>query len=306
MSATFIFDYTMQLFGFFEARATRGESLALITVMATEGSTYSKPGTEVLVDASGEYEGLISGGCLEPDLVERALAVIRSGQSQRVDYDLGNDDEVFGLGVGCEGTLRLLIQRLDEAGGYEPFASMRAALEESTSVDTERGRADGGDVLRFRAYRPRRILLLGAGLDVRALVRFCEVLGWRLTVTDHRAGNIERLAMPVGGVAHVSPAEAIAPLLDVGRFDAAIVMSHHYASDRRYLAQLAESKVPFIGLLGPKRRRDRLLGELGAPVAEKLGSRLHAPVGQRIGGRGHAAIALEIVAEMQAFFTDLR
>jgi len=297
-----VFEYSMQLCGFFEARAARGESLALITVMATEGSTYSKPGTEVIVDATGEYEGLISGGCLEPDLVARARDVIANGEAQCVDYDLVDDDEVFGLGIGCAGTLRLLIQRLDESVGYEPFASMLAALDNEPAVETER-RAPDGTALQFRARRPRRVLLLGAGVDVRALVRFCEVLGWRLTVTDHRAGHIDRLAMPVGGIAQVSPADAIAPLLDAGQFDAAIIVSHHYASDRRYLEQLARSRVPFVGLLGPKNRRDRLLGELDAPVVESLKPRLHAPVGQRIGGRGAAAIALEVVAEMQSYFT---
>lgn len=297
-----VFEYSMQLCGFFEARAARGESLALITVMATEGSTYSKPGTEVIVDATGEYEGLISGGCLEPDLVARARDVIANGEAQCVDYDLVDDDEVFGLGIGCAGTLRLLIQRLDESVGYEPFASMLAALDNEPAVETER-RAPDGTALQFRARRPRRVLLLGAGVDVRALVRFCEVLGWRLTVTDHRAGHIDRLAMPVGGIAQVSPADAIAPLLDAGQFDAAIIVSHHYASDRRYLEQLARSRVPFVGLLGPKNRRDRLLGELDAPVVESLKPRLHAPVGQRIGGRSAAAIALEVVAEMQSYFT---
>ncbi len=77
-------------------------------------------------------------------------------------------------------------------------------------------------------------------------------------------------------------------------------MSHHLVSDRTYLSQLAESEMPYIGLLGPAHRRDRLLGEIGDAAAAKLGERLHGPAGLDIGGRGPAAIALSIIAEIQS------
>ena len=82
------------------------------------------------------------------------------------------------------------------------------------------------------------------------------------------------------------------------RFAAAIVMSHHLVSDRVYLEQLAATKVAYIGLLGPRHRRARLLDELGDAGAG-LEGRLHGPAGLDIGGRGPAPIALSIVAEMQ-------
>ena len=112
---------------FFSARSVAGAPLALITVTSTRGSTYSKTGTQILVDADGRYEGIVSGGCLEPDLVERSLHVIGTGEPQSVEYDLVDDDELFGLGIGCEGVMRLLIQKLDAATGYEPFERARAA-----------------------------------------------------------------------------------------------------------------------------------------------------------------------------------
>ncbi len=75
-------------------------------------------------------------------------------------------------------------------------------------------------------------------------------------------------------------------------------MSHHLASDRSYLRQLAETEVRYIGLLGPRARRDRLLEELGN-LGSKLEHRLHGPAGLNLGGRGPAPIALSIIAEMQ-------
>jgi len=84
----------------------------------------------------------------------------------------------------------------------------------------------------------------------------------------------------------------------LSRFDAAIVMSHHLASDRSYLRQLAATDIAYVGLLGPASRRSRLLADLGDDAAD-LKERLHGPAGLDIGGRGPAAIALSIIAEVQ-------
>ena len=81
------------------------------------------------------------------------------------------------------------------------------------------------------------------------------------------------------------------------QFAAAIVMSHHLVSDRQYLRQLAATDIGYIGLLGPRDRRRRLLEELGE-VADRLLPRLHGPAGLDIGGSGPASIALSIVAEI--------
>ena len=76
--------------------------LVLASVYETEGSTYSKAGARMLITGDGKFHGMLSGGCLEGDLAERARAVIESGQAQAVTYDLGqNDEELWGLGVGC-------------------------------------------------------------------------------------------------------------------------------------------------------------------------------------------------------------
>ena len=82
-------------------------------------------------------------------------------------------------------------------------------------------------------------------------------------------------------------------------FAAAVVMSHHLDSDLHYLHALAQSRLPYVGLLGPAARREKLLGDLG-PDAEKLRTRLRAPVGLDIGGRAPESIALSIIGEVHA------
>jgi xanthine dehydrogenase accessory factor len=87
---------------------------------------------------------------------------------------------------------------------------------------------------------------------------------------------------------------------DWNGFDLVVVMSHHLASDRAYLRQLAATNIGYIGLLGPAGRRDRLMNDL-SDVADALQDRLHGPAGIELGGRGPGPIALAIVAEMQQF-----
>jgi xanthine dehydrogenase accessory factor len=109
----------------FDAWRARGEPLVLATVFETLGSTYSKAGHRILIAASGDYRGLVSGGCLEGDLAERARNVVAADRPAAVTYDLRDAaDELWGLGVGCNGLLRVFLQPLLPTRHYEPFATM--------------------------------------------------------------------------------------------------------------------------------------------------------------------------------------
>jgi xanthine/CO dehydrogenase XdhC/CoxF family maturation factor len=86
---------------------------ALATIVATAGSTYRKAGARMLIEQDGRLTGLLSGGCLEHDLRAYARDVITSGTARIVEYDLRSpDDLIFGLGAGCEGAMRILIEPL--------------------------------------------------------------------------------------------------------------------------------------------------------------------------------------------------
>jgi xanthine/CO dehydrogenase XdhC/CoxF family maturation factor len=83
----------------------------LATVVATAGSTYRKPGARMLIMPDGQYCGLLSGGCLEADLRIRAQEVLQCGVARAVEYDTRGPDEVlFGVGAGCEGAMRVLLE----------------------------------------------------------------------------------------------------------------------------------------------------------------------------------------------------
>lgn len=331
---------------FFEERRDRRDSLVLVTIFETSGSTYSKAGTHMLVDGEGDFQGMLSGGCLEGDLALRASEVIDSGTPQAVTYDLAQDDELWGLGVGCDGVMQVFLQALTDANGYEPFQAIATAMQgdrqarlaiviESGHPDAPPGAAAIGEGDRVRglgladgpagrllqdvqrpAYEqvtlddhpvsvllaaihpPPRLLVLGAGPDAEPVVRFAAELGWRCTVVDHRDAYVESGSFDVAEKVICLPAGEVAAALDLSQYHAAVIMSHHLASDRAYLEQLATTDMLYVGLLGPAARRDRLLSELG-DSGRSLSNRLHGPAGIDIGGRGPAAIALSIVAEAQ-------
>jgi len=113
----------------FERERAAGRALALGVLVRTAGSTYRKPGALILIAANGEYAGLLSGGCLEGDLREHAQAVITSGTARPVRYDLRGEDELlWGLGIGCEGDLQILLLRAGPDNAWQPLAHLADAL----------------------------------------------------------------------------------------------------------------------------------------------------------------------------------
>jgi xanthine dehydrogenase accessory factor len=90
-----------------------GTALAMATVVKVQGSTYRRPGARMLLTASGDSAGIISGGCLEADVRERAQRVMTDGKACLATYDsTAPDDVVFGLGLGCNGIVQVLIEPL--------------------------------------------------------------------------------------------------------------------------------------------------------------------------------------------------
>jgi xanthine dehydrogenase accessory factor len=113
----------------YERERAAGRAMALGVLVRTAGSTYRKSGALILITAAGDYAGLISGGCLEGDLREHARAVIASGTAANVRYDMRTaDDLLWGLGLGCEGAMQILLMQVGPANDWQPIAHLAAAL----------------------------------------------------------------------------------------------------------------------------------------------------------------------------------
>jgi len=327
------------------------DALVLGTVVATEGSTYRKPGAMMLIATDNSYCGLISGGCLESDLAMHAKHVFADGGTREVCYDMSDgDDFAFGLGLGCDGVIHLMLQRLEGNAGFgflevldrarelksngllslvtnsanptfaagdfvldceNGFSAGKSELVHGQqslqsvspqdmsrrywqdSVDTEAGSVD---ILTIPIKPPPEVLVCGAGMDAVPVTRLAVEMGWSCTVVDHRPGFARADRFPDSCKIIVLQPGELAEKVCLNRVDAAILMTHHLGHDRAYLSQVIEADVDYIGLLGPRTRRDRLLGEIGADDAN-----VHGPAGLDIGAEMPESIALAIVAEVHAF-----
>ena len=330
------------------------EALVLGTVIATEGSTYRKPGAMMLIAADSSYHGLISGGCLEADLASHAREVFADGNTRKVCYDMSHgDDFAWGLGLGCDGVIHLMLQRLDGNSGFGFLATLEQAWEAKSSgllslvtassdpgftaggfalhcgaefnagepelmqsmhspegslfssghdmsrrywqdaIETGRGKVD---VLLIPVMPPPAILICGAGHDALPVARLAVEMGWRCTIVDHRPGFARTDRFPASCSIRVLQTDELSAVIDLERIDAAILMTHHLGHDRSYLSQVVEATVSYIGLLGPRARRDRLLDEIGASDVH-----VHGPAGLDIGAEMPESIALSIIAEIHAF-----
>lgn len=329
-----------------------------MTVVRVVGSAYRRPGARMLIEEGGRCVGLVSGGCLEADLAERARAVIESGHPAFVTYDARTDEDlVFGLGSGCEGTIEVLIERIPERtdGGHLALAARclagREALALATvfrSEGTERlgarcwelaGGTSGADVAtealaaelgRAAAAAlsggrhhfvtaaaageavealvevllpPPELFVLGAGSDADPVVRLAVRLGFDVTVADHRPALVRHERFPGAHRVVTCAPGRLLETVDLDPESAVLVMSHSYAHDLGALRQLAGRHRGYLGVLGPRRRTERMLDELareGVALSPEQRARLHAPVGLDIGAETPEEIAVSALAEICA------
>lgn len=292
----------------------RGIAAALATVVRVRGSAYRHEGAKMLVGADGTTVGNVSGGCLEQDVREVARRVIATGVAERRHYCSGADEiAAWDLGVGCEGEVEILVAPVRDA-----FAAERAALAAETAFVLHTPMAggprrlitgsattelmvgvDGAEWFVEAFTPPPQLLLCGAGDDAIPLAQMAFAMGFRVTVTDRRPGLLESTRFADGvRIVHAVPGELGARChLDGDTF--AVVMTHHFADDGAYLASLFESPVAYIGMLGPRQRTERLLGQ-ATPLGLGDDPRVHGPVGLDIGTDGAEQVALSVLAEIMA------
>jgi xanthine/CO dehydrogenase XdhC/CoxF family maturation factor len=146
----------------YDRHRAEGRPCALATVVEVLGSAYRRPGARMLVTEDGELTGAISGGCLEGDARQRARQAIFRGQPALVTYDTRDEDDPrHGLGPGCQGVVRILLEPLNFAAADNPVELLRdfARHPEPAVLATVFETEAGG----LRAAVGQRLLLAAAG-----------------------------------------------------------------------------------------------------------------------------------------------
>ncbi len=153
---------------------------------------------------------------------------------------------------------------------------------------------------------PPHLVLVGAGNDAQLLAQMADILGWDVTVTDGRDTHANKERFSACSVL-VSRPEQVLENLETNDQTAFVLMTHNYNYDLAVLKTLLEiNDIPYIGILGPKKKFDRMLKELkdqGCPVSNENLERIYAPVGLDLGAETPSEIGLSILSEIQAVLT---
>ncbi|MCA1614916.1 MAG: XdhC family protein [Acidobacteria bacterium] len=360
----------------FDEACASGVRCALATLVSVEGSSYRRPGARMLVGEGGACTGSISAGCLEGDVVEHARGVIRAGAAKLVEYDTASTGEemAWGLGLGCNGIVRVLVEPLAPRSSY--VAALRRScasggdaaptavatvyhLTPSTSTH-EAGRVEigsrlfvgvdgevvceslGGELARLiegdlrasaregssgvRVYEheggavkvfcetltpPVPLVVFGAGHDALPVVELARGLGWHTEVVDPQARPASRARFASSDRVTLARPEEVGAHVKITPRTLTLLMTHNYSHDLALLKFLLASPARYVGVMGPRKRTERMLSELAEGDAairleEADRSRLYAPAGLDIGANAPAEIALSITAEMRAVLDGRR
>lgn len=287
----------------------------LATVIDTQGSSYRKAGAMMLFNDSGEQLGVVSGGCLESDVLHQARMCWETQTAKTVTYDMQEEGDIaWRLGIGCGGEVTLLLQPVSAENEYLGLQHVLSALESGQGVDYAVGISastpmalvndvptDKEKWFSHRITPPPALAILGGGVDARPVAQMANLLGWRVHVNDPRA-RYAREADFRGSKVTASPTDKLFNESWLTDADAIIVMHHQVKMDANALTCLAEIAVPrlrYLALLGPSHRCEKVLDEAKMPLSA-LPVELQSPAGLALGGELPESIALSMIAQAHA------
>ncbi|HSC67336.1 MAG TPA: XdhC family protein [Cellvibrio sp.] len=297
-------------------------------VINTRGSVYRKTGALMLLSDAGHQLGLLSGGCIESDLLLQARKVVALEKSRRVVYDAADDSNIaWRLGIGCGGAAEILLHPCHAQNDFlhlpdiffhlqrQQACRFELQIEQAQARFTPCARAftqrQHGSVVSASGDADKKILatlinplphllILGSGVDVIPLCHLALALGWRVTVADQRLTAGKRDNFPAGiTTLNLSAAEMDSNLLQ--QIDGVVIAHHNLRLDAAAVAALQVSELvnPYIGLLGPAKRKAEVLAMAGLTEVQ-LRYPIAGPMGLALGGDLPESIALSVLAECHA------
>ncbi len=297
------------------------------TVYKTEGPCYRKAGAMMLFNSLGQQFGMLSGGCLESDIQVHARKVMQTGQALTLCYDGSDEDDLsFQLGIGCGGTVYIMLHPVNAGNGYQQLDRLHGALRKQGSGIYRQPIPDGRElpVAEFKADsvskildQPRiveqqrvnwlearvepepHLLVVGGGIDARPVVAMAKTLGWQVSVWDPRPANARPEFFMAADSLLRCPVEALPEYVRQHRVSAVVLMSHNITMDATALMHLNGTGLGYMALLGPLNRKAQVLQRARLSEAE-LKQPLSGPAGFDIGGELPESIALSILSECHA------
>ena len=316
----------------YETLKAEGTKMALATVVNVEYSSYRRSGARMLITEDGSWIGGISGGCLEGDTLKKAMYAIHKDEPIKVTYDTRDDDpSQIGVGLGCNGLIDVLIVPI--SGEDNPIDILKQVVDRRTpstlvttlldgstkdyTLDSCQNKSLSKEILSvqkngssrkidldegyFIEIIPPEIILLvfGKNYDIIPIGEIANNIGWKMKVI----ANPQKTSKQIFDLADevINPSKVDLPIDD---YTAALLMSHDYKTDKDNLTKLQAYDLQYIGMLGPRMRKDKMLNELSEAGMPIRLNNIHGPMGLDTGANSPEEIAISIVAEVRACFED--
>lgn len=292
----------------------------LATVVDLDGSSYRRPGVRMLIREDNIMIGAVSGGCVEKEVLFQAQSVFKKQIPKLMTYD-GR------YRLGCEGILYLLLEPFSPSksliADFNTVIENRSFFELTTSYKKEYGDLKGFgtfihlddksytfnentreqlDALIFKQIMSpcQRLLLIGGEHDTVQLAQFGLNMGWEVTVAVTPKEDKTKADFPgINALLNCEPEDFPVKIIDANT--AVLLMTHSYVKDLKYLMVLKNSNPAYLGVLGPAKRREKLLSELlehDMDIEMEFIENIHGPAGLDIGAITPQEIAISILAEI--------
>lgn len=298
-----------------------GRGVAIATVVQTWGSAPRPVGSQLVIDADGEMEGSVSGGCVEGAVITEAIDAVMDGKPRVLEFGV-SDDEAFAVGLACGGEIKVLVEPVGRAIPVEVLERLVDTRNKAIPVAYVTDLEAGGPRLmpataypaRFRLDQsgveddgktfvaihnpPLRLLIVGAVHIAQPLVAMARACGYAPTLIDPRPAFGASARFPGEEILDDWPDEALRALKIDAR-TAVVTLTHDPKLDDPAIVTALESDAFYLGCLGSTRthaKRMSRLKEAGFTDAEL--ARLHAPIGLDLGGRQPGEIAVSIMAQI--------
>lgn len=297
-----------------------GRSIAVATVASTWGSAPVPAGGILAVAGLDDFEGSVSGGCIENEVIVRALDVVAGGLPQRLRFSV-DDATAWGAGLPCGGEITIFVEAFapDVAEDVALIDQMVAAIEQrrtlTVATDVASGRRrvlgadgdlggdafavlDGCEVFVRRILPKPRIVIAGGVHIAQVLTRLSFETGYDCLVVDPREAYASPRRFPDCRIVVGWP-DAVFDELGLDAASAVVALSHVPEIDDAALMAACSCGCFYIGALGSRRNHERRRERLTRRgLREADFARISGPAGLDIGAQGPAEIALAILGEI--------
>ncbi|QOX79411.1 XdhC family protein [Trichlorobacter lovleyi] len=284
---------------------------AVALIVERSGSAPRGVGAMLLLRPDGSCLGTVGGGSLEQQVLEALQQLQQDGQACVRSFQLLPEQD----GMPCGGSLTLLLARLAPAA-IPVFATAAAGLEAGRGCTLQAALTESGQACwsvesplltavpcyRIPLQAAPGLLICGAGHIAQALAPMALMAGFKVTVLDDRAELLAADRFPVAvETVLVEGFQGCLECQQITLATSVLIATYGHRHDRVVLEQALASAAGYIGMVGSRRKREELFGQLrAAGVADDALSRVHCPVGLPIRAETPAEIAVSILAELIA------